>query len=114
MRRRENRWRRRKRYGENEDLNPMNFVSNLSDVMLILAVGIMLALVIHWNVKISTPEETSQGEKKENTIAFDESDLSGADEVPDDLDKMGEVFYDPDTGKYYIITDDHTGDETEK
>lgn len=114
MRRRENRRRRRNRYREKEDLNPMNFVSNLSDVMLILAVGIMLALVIHWNVKISTPEETSQGKKNENTIEFDESDLSGMDEVPDDLDKMGEVFYDAETGKYYIITDDNSETGNEK
>ena len=32
----------------------MNYLSNLSDAMLVLAVGIMLALIVHWNVDIST------------------------------------------------------------
>ena len=44
--------RTRDRFG-GEDVNPMNYLSNLSDVMLILAVGIMLALVVHWNVDIT-------------------------------------------------------------
>ena len=39
---------------DSEDVNPMNYISNLSDAMLILAVGIMLALIVHWNVDIST------------------------------------------------------------
>ena len=53
--RRHNSRRRRSRFRETEDINPMNFVSNLSDVMLILAVGIMLALILHWKVEIKEP-----------------------------------------------------------
>ena len=34
-------------------VNPMDSVSNLADAMLVLAVGIMLALIINWNVDIS-------------------------------------------------------------
>ena len=34
-------------------VNPMDSVSNLADAMLVLAVGIMLALIINWNVNIS-------------------------------------------------------------
>ena len=45
--------RTRERFG-GEDVNPMNYLSNLSDVMLILAVGIMLALVVHWWIR-TTP-----------------------------------------------------------
>ena len=32
---------------DSEDVNPMNYISNLSDAMLILAVGIMLALFVY-------------------------------------------------------------------
>ena len=102
--------RRRNRYADREDLNPMNFVSNLSDVMLILAVGIMLALVIHWNVKIKTTDDTDSNTKTEDTIEFDEDDLQGKDIAPEDMDKMGEVYYDPVSGKYYIVTNDNTQD----
>lgn len=41
-------------FSDHEDVNPMNYMSNLSDAMLVLAVGIMLAVVVAWNVDIST------------------------------------------------------------
>ena len=65
---------RRRRRGERfseESVDPMNYVSNLSDAMLVLAVGMMLA---------STEGETDEG-----------------------MEKLGEVYYDAETGKYYII-----------
>ena len=34
------------------EANPMDGVSNMSDAMLVLAVGIMLALVINWKIKL--------------------------------------------------------------
>ena len=85
-----------------EDLNPMNFVSNLSDVMMILAVGIMLALVLHWNVPITTAEDTPQ-DGTDDIVEFTEDELEGADDLPENIQRAGEVYYDPDTGSYYIV-----------
>ena len=54
---------RRRRRGERfseESVDPMNYVSNLSDAMLVLAVGMMLALIVHWNVDISTGGRSSE------------------------------------------------------
>ena len=51
---------RRTRYSGVEYVNPMSYISNLSDVMLILAVGIMLALILHWNVEIETKKEAQK------------------------------------------------------
>ena len=79
----------------------MNYLSNLSDVMLILAVGIMLALVVHWNVPINTPQETQ--DQAETAVEFSEDDLESIDELPENMQKAGEVYYDPETGSYYII-----------
>ena len=36
-----------------EDINPMEGTSSMSDAMLVLAVGMMLAVVINWNVDIN-------------------------------------------------------------
>ncbi|MBR2512274.1 MAG: DUF2149 domain-containing protein, partial [Firmicutes bacterium] len=36
-----------------EDANPMSGVSNLADVMLVLAVGIMLALIMNWHISVN-------------------------------------------------------------
>ena len=101
MRRTTRRMRRRIRRTAGEDVNPMNYVSNLSDVMLILAVGIMLALILHWNVNIDTSTESTGDDS--STVTFDDSDLENKEGVPDSAELMGNVFYDPDTGKYYIV-----------
>ena len=103
---RERRQRRiiRRRFSGEEDVNPMNFVSNLADVMLILAVGFMLALIIHWGVPIDQTE-TTEPNNVEDTVTFSDDDLEMTEEVPDEMEKMGNVYYDPETGKYYIIKD---------
>ena len=44
--------RRKKRRFDGEDVSPMSGLSNLSDAMLVLALGILVALVVHWNVNI--------------------------------------------------------------
>ena len=90
-------------FDNNEDINPMNFVSNLSDVMLILAVGIMLALIMHWNVPINV---TAEEQKEENpAVEISDDDLEGINELPENLQKAGEVYYDPVSGSYYIVND---------
>ena len=72
--------------------------------------SIMLALVIHWNVKIKTTEDSDNKTKTEDTIEFDESDLQGMEDIPENLNKMGNVYFDPETGKYYIVKDDSSKD----
>ncbi|MDO4834153.1 MAG: DUF2149 domain-containing protein [Bacillota bacterium] len=94
------RTRRRSRFSGSEDVNPMSYISNLSDVMLILAVGIMLALILHWNVEIRADQEAMDTQGKE-AVSFSEDDLQNMDEMPDDAQKMGNVYYDSQTGKYY-------------
>lgn len=101
--RRDNRRKRRKRFTEGDDVNPMNYVSNLSDVMLILAVGIMLALILRGEVEVRTAADNSSDTGTESAIEFSENDLQNLDDVPEDMEHMGEVFYDAETGKYYII-----------
>lgn len=114
--------RRGNRFDDGEDINPLTYTANISDAMLILAVGIMLALIVHWNVDVSTTggdmsgEETPmvQGNDEIDTnsaISFEEQDMEQLDssenmEEGDGMDKLGEVYYDAATGKYYIIEND--------
>ena len=78
--------------------------------MLILAVGIMLALIIHWNVKIQTPEVPEDAAQTEDAVEFDENDLEDMEQIPENMNKMGEVYYDPVSGKYYIIANGDSED----
>ena len=87
-------------------VNPMDSISNLADAMLVLAVGIMLALIINWNVDISAAGQTA--------ISFEQDDLtesqSSAGTIEGDLTEMGKVYYDKETGTYYIVENQKTGD----
>ena len=86
-------------------VNPMDSISNLADAMLVLAVGIMLALIINWNVDISSAGPA---------ISFVQDDLtesqSSAGTIEGDLTEMGKVYYDKETGTYYIVENQKTGD----
>ena len=100
-----NRRRNRRSYISNEDVNPMNYLANLSDVMLILAVGIMLALILHWNVEIETTDVENEAE---DAVTFSDDDLKSKEDMPQDMEKKGEVYYDADTGTYYIVEGGNT------
>lgn len=115
--------RTRRRFAE-EDVNPMNYLSNLSDAMLVLAVGIMLALIVHWNVDISTSGGTmsdsgqsyaADGEggnsaiDRDSAVNFSQDELDNMqsqdklDSSDTGMEKLGEVYYDAATGQYYIV-----------
>ena len=88
----------------------MNYVSNLSDVMLILAVGIMLALILHWEVPVGTPEQENKAGEQQSTITFSEDDLDDQGDMPENLTEFGEVYYDQETGTYYILQNGAEGE----
>lgn len=94
-------------FSDDEGLNPMDYVSNLSDVMLILAVGIMLALIVHWNVDITPQDSSAASDPMQAEAVFTEDELDSmrddATESPDVLEKRGELYYDAETGTYYIV-----------
>ena len=115
--------RTRRRFSE-EEVNPMNYLSNLSDAMLVLAVGIMLALIVHWNVDISTSGGTmsdsgqsyaADGEggnsaiDRDSAVNFSQDELYNMqsqdklDSSDTGMEKLGEVYYDAATGQYYIV-----------
>lgn len=99
----------RKYWKEGEEINPMDGLANLSDAMLCLAVGIMLALITHWNVDVvsgvvvdpSQMREVDQKQVQEVQRSQVESDDSGKGNVK----RYGQVYRDEETGKIYIIED---------
>lgn len=109
-RRRSRRYNRRRGFGRyadlrrGEDVNPMSYISNLSDAMLVLAMGIMVALVLHWNVNLSETNGSDEG-TEEQVISFDEKELEDQEQLPEKAKKSGEVYYDAETDSYYIVRD---------
>ena len=96
-----------------ENINPMDGVANLADVMIVLAVGIMLALIINWNVDIGAIaylNEDTPSVAAENAIEIDSDSIEEVDQETEQIDsegmdKLGSVYFDEETGKYYIIVD---------
>ena len=100
-------------FDTDEGLSPMDNISNMSDAMLVLAVGIMLALVINWKIDINvTGEKSTQNEAVEETnmeeYEFDESNQNtevSAEDVESNYVKSGTVYTDTVTGKTYVVID---------
>ena len=87
-----------------EDFSPMEGVGNMADAMLVFACGLLLALIISWNVNVSETGEITKQEVRyevENIGQPVEEDA----EVTEELKDMGRVYQDPKTGKYYVVED---------
>lgn len=88
------------------DENPLEMMVNLMDVMLVFACGLMLALIINWNVDI-TPQEVDYTSGQEVTDTELNNDKSDGDmDQERSYKKMGTVYQDPETGKMYMVSDE--------
>ena len=84
-----------------DDVNPMENIANVSDVMLVLAVGIMLALVMHWNVNISDSIELEDATVTEEEI---EQSSSATGDEDEQYEEVGTVYRDKETGEMYVVS----------
>lgn len=102
------RLRGRNRFSDGEDINPMNYTGNLSDAMLVLAVGIMLALVMAFHVNLSPDTQNADTAAPDTEkIAQTPEPLQSSEEEDteleqDDLEEYGVVYRDKD-GNLYVI-----------
>lgn len=89
-----------------ETTNPMDSLSNFSDVMLVLAVGIMLALVLRWNVPLNqtgSESKSSASDSVSGPVFLEDRDLTRVEDIPEDVQQIGKVYYDRQTGRYYVV-----------
>jgi hypothetical protein len=100
--------RSRRRSKVSEDVDPLTGAINIVDAMLVFACGLMLALVIRWNVdlaqagaraKVTPGEDVSQVPD----IREDLIETQGEGEL---YEKMGTVYKDPKTGELFMLTDE--------
>ena len=111
-------------YGDFEP-NPMDSLTNFSDVMLVLAVGLMTAIVLRWNVPVGQPSLTGTsaadpyaaadgvpgavGTEDGNTgnpksrASFSGKDLEVLEDIPQGTQEVGKLYYDEKTDTYYLL-----------
>ena len=93
--------------------NPMDGVSNMSDAMLVLAVGIMLALVINWKVDLQIVGKNFSVENVDEN-KLDEVDIDkqtpvsniSFEDIESKYKKSGTVYTDVTTGKTYVVVEE--------
>lgn len=85
-----------------DEFDPMEGMANLADVMLVFACGLLLALIINWNVDVTSTVRQEDPQNKYEIEGVD-SDNSQTIDGEADLEEMGKVYKDPKTGKYYVV-----------
>ncbi len=99
--------RNRGRLRSNEEVNPLEGVINIVDAMLVFACGLLLALVINWNVDLTMQGERINLNRGQELSAEPEirNDLIESEQGQGDLyQKVGTVYKDPATGKLFMLT----------
>lgn len=98
-----------------EEVNPMDTVANISDVMLVLAVGMMMALVLAWNVNIADVTSAKVNEMdpateiQEDEFVVDDSQAADNNSLNElGLSEYGKVYVDED-GKLYVLKSENDG-----
>jgi len=98
--------RNRNRLRASEEVSPLEGAINIVDAMLVFACGLMLALVIRYDVDLAqvngrvniTPgEEVSQDTQIRNDLI----ETAGEGRL---YEKMGTVYKDPSTGQLFMLT----------
>ena len=102
----------KKRFSEGEE-DPMAGTSNLVDAMLVIAVGLIIFVVISWNMQSVVFQENQNPQQQINENSPDVSEVSEGqvlNETPDTSNssgsgymEMGKVYKDPSTGKLIMV-----------
>lgn len=85
-----------------DDPNPMETVANLSDVMLVLAVALMVAIVAHWNVDVTQSVEIDEGNLTAIDVDISEMSSQSADGTTE-YEEVGTVYKNKETGEMYVV-----------
>jgi hypothetical protein len=103
----------RKRRNRVEE-DPMAGVTNLTDVMLVIAVGFLVFIVISWNMQGVVFSDMSPEERQNTMQAMKKAiEVNQGDQINDTpnstggsgegYEEMGKVYKDPETGKLILI-----------
>ena len=87
-----------------EEVDPMSSMGNIGDIMLVFACGLMVALVVAWNVDLAEFQQVEMDKEiQSDDIEQITEQLYGEGNA---FVEKGKVYQDPTTGKYYLVEDE--------
>ena len=96
---------RRRGFKTPEEVSPLEGAINIVDAMLVFACGLMLAMMLHWNVDLGQQErlELKQGQEVSQSPEV-RSNLIETQNQGELYEKLGTVYKDPATGRLFMLT----------
>ena len=88
-----------------EDFSPMEGVGNMADAMLVFACGLLLALILCWNVSVDESGVITNSSSVNYEISGMDGTVTQEIDANTQLEEMGTVYRDPMTGKYYVMAE---------
>ena len=99
---------------DEEEQNPMEGVANLVDAMLVLACGLMMAIISFYNVDINGTNTRAEELKQEQQQKIEDKKKNEKEKKSSGgFESRGKVYEDKKTGKMYVITQENE-DSTSK
>ena len=86
-----------------DDIDPMSSVANIADAMLVFACGLMVALVVAWEVDLSAVKEVELQDSEQIEDVQTLQDILSAEGSA--YIQRGTVYQDPNTGTMYLLED---------
>lgn len=100
--------RKRKRFSDDED-DPMSGISNLSDAMLVLALGFLIfaIMALQVNPDMMAKTQESQAQKSASQVStgddFNNNQSASSSMEQSGYSEVGKVYKDPETGKLVMV-----------
>lgn len=85
------------------DPNPMETVANISDVMLVLAVALMVALVARMGIDMADIQQISQQNLTPIEAEIGNPDSQSEADGSGEYEEVGVVYKDRETGEMYVV-----------
>lgn len=96
---------------EEPDVDPLSSVANIADAMLVFACGLMVALVVAWNVDLEAVKQVELDPSQEVDDVTSLQDILSAE--GSSYIQRGTVYQDPKTGTMYLVEEEggESGDQ---
>ncbi len=96
--------RKRRRISESSDDDPMGGLNNLSDAMLVLALGFLIFAIMALSVNPDMITEQTQTQDVSTADTFDQNYTDSGGMEDSGYSEVGKVYEDPNTGKLVMVS----------